>query len=758
MYKAIFLTALLAIAEVVQAIPVPMRLMFDENNGSEAEQKNFAESIKEANGMLRQAERMIKKAKKDPQAQEHLKEAFGPNWQAHLPQLKQDIRRMRTADMRVFDTSADKTKELASNGQSFYGFVRKDANQAPVAHFGDQWHGSDTTHRAGIMVHELSHAVLRTGDHVAGDPATKTISFINSEEALAHERRKTAKIARDAGYIHSDTTSIKEHGIGDTSPFFTTGINHATNPTRNADSWRALMALGQREKERNIAVAQEQREQAQARRQARLDAKNQQASSVRGQGAVQGAQLTKEMESCAISLRKRGLTDDHPAYHGLVKRCAVAKAKTAERVKHASKPTSSPKTGSKAQGATQKMKKANKSGGKSTLSTKVAKGKAGIPKKGSLSANKKAKVSTKGNTIAKGKSLAKGSKTRTPARGKTSTKQGVKGRTSSLKKASGKAKTARKSKATSKGSATRAKGASKAKATLKKNVSAKGRTSSRVGSSKPKTSTNRKTSAKVKTLSRGKAATKERTAGSKGKVATKGKTTGSKGRVTAKGKATASKGKTAASRSKAGKAKNGLKSGSTTKGKVDATRAKSVGKGKPYKAFSKDKTAASKQKGNVSKSKAKPQKAIRPSTRKTTTVKKGTKSVASKKQPSTKNPAVKSTGSKNAAPKASTKKAAPSKTTSKATTPKKTNPRKSSPKAGTKKVVPKQSTAKSKPAQKNAVSTKAAQKAAPGKAAQNPASRKATAQKATSKPAAPKKAAPAPKKAAAPVKKGGKGR
>ncbi|CAG8774972.1 1272_t:CDS:2, partial [Acaulospora colombiana] len=153
---------------VAWASPLPMRMDMLANTGSATEKQNLADAQRDSNRMLRKAERIIRTGKKDPNSAQMLKEAFGPNWEQHHDQLKKDVRQMRTANLKVHDSNAATTEAQAKKGQQFGAFVRGTA-QGPVAHFGSQYHNKDQQQRAGTAVHELSHAVLGTGDHVAID-------------------------------------------------------------------------------------------------------------------------------------------------------------------------------------------------------------------------------------------------------------------------------------------------------------------------------------------------------------------------------------------------------------------------------------------------------------------------------------------------------------------------------------------------------------------------------------------------------------
>lgn len=148
---------------------------------------------------------MIKKAEAQSQGQlsdsfgpntaeqQALADSFGPDWRTHLPGIKQDIKKLRTADLHVFDSNGQNTQNEAS--QTFripaaYAFTSDPTGHDPVTYLGNRWHAKpDPRHRAGVMVHELSHAVLKTGDHGL-KVAKNRLRFINSKELKIRKAKK----------------------------------------------------------------------------------------------------------------------------------------------------------------------------------------------------------------------------------------------------------------------------------------------------------------------------------------------------------------------------------------------------------------------------------------------------------------------------------------------------------------------------------------------------------------------------------------
>ncbi|CAG8765549.1 12862_t:CDS:2, partial [Acaulospora colombiana] len=112
----------------------------------------------------------------------------------------------------------------------------------PLAHFGTKWHGSSREQRAGVLIHELSHASLGTGDHWVKTGLGQG-KFIGTGEA--NRRKDDGEDVRfGVGYASGDTNDIMRHGGAALGDDFKHHVKLATNPNRNADSWLALSALG----------------------------------------------------------------------------------------------------------------------------------------------------------------------------------------------------------------------------------------------------------------------------------------------------------------------------------------------------------------------------------------------------------------------------------------------------------------------------------------------------------------------------------
>jgi hypothetical protein len=136
-------------------------------------------------------EEAILKAPTDTAAAAKVSAAFGANWQSRHDELKKTIAKMKDAKMTVSDTNP-KTYDDAKGGK---------AQRASYDHktgrtnFGSVWQNRDSElHRAGVMVHELSHQVAKTGDHV--DTSNKKFKFLNSKEADKEEKAGSKNVVR----------------------------------------------------------------------------------------------------------------------------------------------------------------------------------------------------------------------------------------------------------------------------------------------------------------------------------------------------------------------------------------------------------------------------------------------------------------------------------------------------------------------------------------------------------------------------------
>ncbi|CAG8635327.1 15244_t:CDS:2, partial [Acaulospora colombiana] len=245
MHLTILLPLLLAISERTYNISLPYP--FDDATTYD---QNFRESVKDSNKMMKKMEKIIKNAD-NPKNVEMLETAFGPKWRDHHDQLKQDIHKMRHANLQVHDRNPHNSEAAIKDGAfpAMVIFPKKGAGNVPTAYFGTDWHNENRVNRAGTLIHELSHAQLGTGDHiVANSPGP--VKFISSREAYARENKIPPQdVRRGKGYIDGTTEDVINNGKSALGPSFQTYVTVASNPHRNADSWKVLAALGKKDQD-----------------------------------------------------------------------------------------------------------------------------------------------------------------------------------------------------------------------------------------------------------------------------------------------------------------------------------------------------------------------------------------------------------------------------------------------------------------------------------------------------------------------------
>jgi hypothetical protein len=144
---------------------------------------------------------------------QRLTNAFGPNWGDHHDQLKQDVDAMRKAKVKVGHNNGDQSDELKAHnpGDKFVAHVdRKGVAETDpgVLWLGSKWHDENygRANRAGTMLHEISHAVVGTGDN-AWDKDGK-VEYIDKEGS----NKKLDEFGLD------DHRKYHKNGAGCTSP------------------------------------------------------------------------------------------------------------------------------------------------------------------------------------------------------------------------------------------------------------------------------------------------------------------------------------------------------------------------------------------------------------------------------------------------------------------------------------------------------------------------------------------------------------
>ncbi|PVF98146.1 hypothetical protein CPB86DRAFT_759100 [Serendipita vermifera] len=465
----LFVFLLLLVAQFAQAIPVPA---FKLNiNADTSKDKANAQRIKDAetkvNDLLPKMDSVLKKAKTDSAAAAKVSAAFGKDWAKHHDKLTAMVGDMKGATMTIADANPKtydeelakkREKQIAdlkkagkkTDGLTTPDQIRKDGSNAvwspnsKMTSVGSMWHNkAQPLHQAGTLIHELSHQVARTGDHVVKADST----IVNSEQA----KKVAGDVELGGGYIKGGMTAekIKQAGPAGLPSDWKTLMDKSPNTYNNADSWKVFSALCDRRLRRRALT----------------------------EGDPVDFYLTKRA-ACQ-------LPPDYFAKKAAAKKAAAAKEANSKSTTTGSKSTDKGSKTSKASGIVSKSGKAAPPKAK-TGKTTSAKGKP--VSKGKTASNSKAgsksKTSVKGKATSKGKPLTKGkatSKTKPASKGKVATKgkNGAKNRVATKGKTVPKGKTNAKSKTTSK-----AKAVNKGKTTATKGRNTKGKvtTKGRAGS------------------------------------------------------------------------------------------------------------------------------------------------------------------------------------------------------------------------------------------------------------------------------------
>jgi hypothetical protein len=119
-------------------------------------------------------EEAILKAPTDSAAAAKVSAAFGKDWQSQHDVLKQTITDMKSAKMTMKDTDPG-----VFDGERGRPARAAHEPKTGLTKFRTTWHNENELHRAGVMIHELSHQVAKTGDHVVAS----NNKFVNNREA-----------------------------------------------------------------------------------------------------------------------------------------------------------------------------------------------------------------------------------------------------------------------------------------------------------------------------------------------------------------------------------------------------------------------------------------------------------------------------------------------------------------------------------------------------------------------------------------------
>jgi hypothetical protein len=150
---------------------------------------------------------------------QRLTNAFGPNWGDHHDQLKKDVDDMQKAKIKVGHNNGKESDKLKAHneGDTFVAHVdRKDVGPTEPGKLwlGSKWHDDEKygrANRAGTMLHEISHAVMGTGDNT-WDKDGK-VEYISKEEAnkRLNGQPENEKYFKDGGGCMSPKIDLISH-------------------------------------------------------------------------------------------------------------------------------------------------------------------------------------------------------------------------------------------------------------------------------------------------------------------------------------------------------------------------------------------------------------------------------------------------------------------------------------------------------------------------------------------------------------------
>jgi len=171
----------------VFAIPTPLGVAYELDAQDSAEKANkaqFADSLKEANRQIGNMQQVLKNPN-DPR----IKTAFGPN--ANVAEISKVVDKLANQKLRV--QSVDPNLADGQAGRPVNGFVPMENGVPKSARFGSTFFGeqkacrifsgiwtrshlpagSNTQQQAGTIIHEATHQLALTGDHL--DPTNNRI-------------------------------------------------------------------------------------------------------------------------------------------------------------------------------------------------------------------------------------------------------------------------------------------------------------------------------------------------------------------------------------------------------------------------------------------------------------------------------------------------------------------------------------------------------------------------------------------------------
>ncbi|KIM25484.1 hypothetical protein M408DRAFT_211528 [Serendipita vermifera MAFF 305830] len=168
------LLSLLLVVPLIAAIPVPLEAEFVENPAAHAGSKaKFDEALGVANTQIANMKNVLDNHPNDPR----IAQAFGPN--PNLGVIQGNVNKLATKTMKV--QTSDPSFADNTHGGRVNGFVPVDTGSGErvtsPAQFGSTFYSgnseADKKFRAGTIIHEATHYLGATGDHVA--PGSKIV-------------------------------------------------------------------------------------------------------------------------------------------------------------------------------------------------------------------------------------------------------------------------------------------------------------------------------------------------------------------------------------------------------------------------------------------------------------------------------------------------------------------------------------------------------------------------------------------------------
>ncbi|KIM25480.1 hypothetical protein M408DRAFT_211465 [Serendipita vermifera MAFF 305830] len=230
---SILLSLLLAI-QFTAAIPVPLEAQFmSEPNQYAGYKAKFDEAKVEANRQIGNMQEVLKNPT-DPR----ITQAFGPlaTQDRKMHTIKQTVDKLATGTLKVHtsdpNVADDENHGIPINGYVPINVVGGDV-QADPARFGSTFYtgdrADDKKFRAGTIIHEATHQLAFTGDHVGE----------NDKRIIRGGRPLPEKIIENGGYA-KDPIPNSDLAMG---PRYTDLRANSPNMEYNADSYRVFAAL-----------------------------------------------------------------------------------------------------------------------------------------------------------------------------------------------------------------------------------------------------------------------------------------------------------------------------------------------------------------------------------------------------------------------------------------------------------------------------------------------------------------------------------